>query len=328
MSDPSSVAQFTQDQASGLYLPTQTRTNLIPFDDLQILNPPTGWGNLNTDAITALAILTAQGPTTPRLLSTDSIGQLRVASRNGWVARTVTDMPIGSQSVRVDVGAPVVKSDVCQITFGAPGSQTTLGIFIVDDVQPDGTLHFEENASVDIPIGSTVSQLPQVALSSFSNKVVLSPGNIVQILGAVASGQGGATEYADNSNNRAVMVRDAGLPLSATAAQAFNNPSTPLLSFAAQPGFAFVVHSYSVTLATFGASTAQTYSITVQDTSSGGTTRWVDGVAVGAAANLQSTAKMTDARIGCAKGAGCSIFLNGPLPVNMFCAMSFGVYLE
>lgn len=328
MSDPSTVAQFTQDQASGLYLPTQTRTQLIPFDDLNILNPPLGYGNLNTDAITALAVLTAQGPTTPRLLSTDSIGQLRVASRNGWVARTVTDMPIGAQTVKVDVGAPVVKSDVCQITFGAPGSQTTLGVFIVDDVQADGTLHFEQNASVDIPIGSTVSQLPQVALSAFDNKVAISPGNIVQILSAVASGTGAVTAFADNSNNRALMVRDAGLPLSATAAQSFNNPSTPSLSFAAQPGFAFVVHSYSVTLATFGASTAQTYAITIQDTSSGGTTRWVDGVALGAGANLQSTAKLSDARIGCAKGAGVSIALNGALPVNMFCALSIGVYLE
>lgn len=164
-------AGFEVDGASGLLLPTRSRKTLFPWDDLSALDPPSDYQSLSSEIMLALTAISGQFGTGARLIKANDQGALCTATRIGWVARTVVDMPAGTFQVRVDDASLIAPSDLCQATFGPIGSQQTLGAFVVDRVGDDGTLHFEQNAAVDIPIGSVFTQLVQVFLSSFGNIV-------------------------------------------------------------------------------------------------------------------------------------------------------------
>lgn len=73
------LASMVQDAVSGLFVPAQARRSVVPYSDLQALNPPTTNPQISPDLLSALAILVAQGPNSPLLLTTDANGRLQVA---------------------------------------------------------------------------------------------------------------------------------------------------------------------------------------------------------------------------------------------------------
>lgn len=74
------LAGMVQDAASGLFLPSQARRQVIPYDDLSALSPSVVLPQISPDLISALSILVAQGPNKPLLLTTDANGRLQVVS--------------------------------------------------------------------------------------------------------------------------------------------------------------------------------------------------------------------------------------------------------
>lgn len=305
---------------------TEARTLVLPYDDLRILAPPERNLAVSPDLISALSVLVAQGPVKPSLLHADTVGNLLTSTRNGWVARTVTDMPAGSSQVMVDSTRQMALSDVCQLTFGTIGNQTTLGTLIIDGIFPDGTIHFENNVAQDVPIGSIVMQIPATFITSFQSPVPITPPTTFATLGAASAPNQNAFTVHDNAGIFYLAVRDAGLPLAASNGAAFIAPATPGLTFAATPAFAFVVNQWSACIGAGGGGTAQIVTVSIDEVGTGGVNLWKETIGVDAVAGRVMRAGAENCRIASRKGFGVSISFNAALAANNFASLSLGVY--
>lgn len=79
MTDANLPPGFAIDAASGFALPTRTRRSVLPFEDLNVTDPPLDFPTVATELISALSVLVAQGTGGPRLLKATDNGQLLIA---------------------------------------------------------------------------------------------------------------------------------------------------------------------------------------------------------------------------------------------------------
>lgn len=101
-SNPPDLSSFVQDQTTGLFLPPLAQRQIIPWDDMQVLNPSQQLPQISPDVITALSILAAQGPLKSLLLRTDAMGRLLASSVVQPIARLVAVANPGITTFMVD----------------------------------------------------------------------------------------------------------------------------------------------------------------------------------------------------------------------------------
>lgn len=84
---PDDLESIIQANSGGVGSNPLSRRQIIPYDDLQALNTPGALNSLSNDVVTTLAILAAQGPKAPRLLSCDDQGRARVQAANASITQ-------------------------------------------------------------------------------------------------------------------------------------------------------------------------------------------------------------------------------------------------
>lgn len=177
MSSPDTTALFKQDAESGLFLPPMFRRTVLPYADMGVLNPPTGYWNFSSDFLSAFAVLVAQAADRPRLLAADLLGNLRTSGRLNQVTQTTTLWPAGTTVVKVLDPQILARADAFSVTFGPINAQQTLANLVVADVQPDGTVTVQTPLTVDVPIGAIVAVVPAVNIYFAGNTVQVSSLN-------------------------------------------------------------------------------------------------------------------------------------------------------
>lgn len=128
---------MVQDAASGLFVPAQARRSVIPYADLQALNPPVTNPQISPDLLSALAILVAQGPNTPLLLTTDANGRLQVAGTAASITTFTQGFTGGTTVAHVRDTSSFFPGQFVTLvgTVSGTGDCTAVGITKIPDSQ-------------------------------------------------------------------------------------------------------------------------------------------------------------------------------------------------
>lgn len=134
--------------------------NLWPWDDLNAKLPPERWLTLGRDILPALAALTAQGPDRPRLLITDAVSRLQVATGLNAIQRLTSSLAAGDNVLPVDSTVPFAVGAYVLLAQ-APGNApvTTTGPYRILNI---GTAAMSIVGQVPVPYstGDFVVALP------------------------------------------------------------------------------------------------------------------------------------------------------------------------
>lgn len=321
------AAAFVQDSSSGIMVPTRIRRTIIPYDDLSVLEPPTGYGQLSTDVITTLAVMAAQNGPTPRLVTANQSGQVYTASVLNYITFAASAQNLGDHQLTVQDPSFVGAGASIWIFPKAGSGNQEHGPYIVIPTADPHVIAFNAALVQPVTVGDTVISVPIVGLQGAQNNVALNVGQSVATAGATSLGGGLISGVNDNTTQRAMLVNDQGLPLGGTASLQFLGPtaSPPSVTFLASAGFTYVVHSYRAAVAQ-NAAAAGTWFVQIRD--SAGLDVWDDIIGVTATTGSAASVGETDMRAQCGKGKGVTLSLNNNLAANQFATLSLGVYLR
>lgn len=156
---------------SGIAVPTRLRTQVIPWEALNALNPPSAQPQVSTDMLSTFAVLVAKGPRAPALVGTDEHSALLV---NAEINQHTT---VGRAQAAGD-GVLMVSDP----TFGGPGD-----VFLVipqtgaaahgpyqvsgKGQDADGTIHLLFALQQNVSVGDGARRLPLIGISGALNTV-------------------------------------------------------------------------------------------------------------------------------------------------------------
>lgn len=305
---------------------TQARRLILPYDDLQILAPPERNLNVSADLLSALSVLVAQGPDKPRLLTSDVEGFLRVAGRLNVVTQLVAGFSGVATTLLVKDSTGIFPGDHISLVSSSVPGQTCVDV-VVNSI-PDGqTIKVNGTcAGQTWSVGDSVVGEQVVNIRQIFEAVRVAAGGQVQILGASAGTDNSLEIALDNQGLRALIVRDGGLPTSASSGAFFNAGVTPSLSFAPVAGRSYIVHAYNATIGTTVA-TGLAESALITEVGAGGNTLWADALAIPAVANSSAGARLGNCRIATRQGFGVQIAMNNVLAAGQFATLALAVYL-
>lgn len=115
---------------SGLFVPAQARAEVFPWDDLNAVNPPTGYTNIAHELIGALAVLCAQGTSRAKLLRSTDLGELYTMTRTVPVTIITGTVPGGSTVIPVIDSTSFRVGDVLTILSIVSGIQNCTGVVV------------------------------------------------------------------------------------------------------------------------------------------------------------------------------------------------------
>lgn len=119
------AAGFLRDEASGLLVPAvpQARRSVLPWGDLNVVDPPYAWSQISPDLLSTLAVLVAQGIDRPRLLTVDASGALKTSSRVNAVTRLGASLPaLATVATVLDTSQFFPGDHVAILANGAPAN--------------------------------------------------------------------------------------------------------------------------------------------------------------------------------------------------------------
>ena len=186
MANGDQLDAFAQDITTGLFLPTQARRNVVPWEQLGILNPPEKWSEVSGDLISTLAVLVAQGQTGPTLVKADAAGDLRVGARINAVTKLSAPLAAGATLATVLDTTDFFPGDkVVIVANGAP--DTVCANITVKSIFSDTTMEFAATCSSisfnpgDYVVGEAVVHIRTVfdapAIAGFKvNTAIGAPG--------------------------------------------------------------------------------------------------------------------------------------------------------
>lgn len=148
-----------------------SRRQLLPFGDMNALNTPTGLNQVGNDLVPALAVLAAQGPLGPKLLTCDGEGRLRNQIQAAAVAHFTAPLPSGQLVATVDDSSSFyVGQTVSLVNNTGPGGTCT-DVFI-NAIPDQNTLVFNGTcAGFNYAIGDLVVGNGRVDISTFGGQV-------------------------------------------------------------------------------------------------------------------------------------------------------------
>lgn len=163
---------FSQDATTGLFLPTQARKPILPWDDLQALNPPYDLPTIAPSVQPVLAVLSASGSDRARLLTSDDRGRLVANMVTGPVAHVANGVAIGTLTIPVDNSSIFDIGDIVQVWTLDPINkvftfQESPQIQAIPDVH---TIKLNVNGNA-LNIGDIIKRTPTLALDSTLNTV-------------------------------------------------------------------------------------------------------------------------------------------------------------
>lgn len=155
---------FVQDQATGLYLPTEAQTIVHPWDDLNILNPYLQRPKIQPDLQSTLAVLSAQGPDVPKLLRTNFRRELRSAATINPSAGVVSSSGSGGTVIQVDDASLFNTGQAVAISNGPSNPVQFIQLAVLHSVdEPNNKIFTEGALQNNLVVGDIVSVLPRVA---------------------------------------------------------------------------------------------------------------------------------------------------------------------
>lgn len=181
------LADFIQDNSSGLFIPPQARRQVIPYDDLQALATPTQLSQISPDLLSALAILTAQGPDRPRLLTADANGSLVTAAQINTVTTFIAPFTGGGLTAQIkDVTgfAPGMKVTMTSANFGG----AVCSAVTVTSVKPPHTINFFATCTgQDFVVGDFIVGHGRVDVESILLPVSIGGQSVLTAVGFVGT---------------------------------------------------------------------------------------------------------------------------------------------
>ena len=174
---------------SGILVPTQLRTQVIPWEALGALSPPANRPQVSTDLLSAFAVLVAQGPRAPALLGTDEHSSLLVNAEINQHTTVGRPQSIGDHVVMVSDPTFGGAGDVF-LVIPASGSPAHGPYQVSGQGQDsDGTMHLLFGLQANVAVGDGARRLPLVGISGALNAISLnnSSANPVSVLPVKAS---------------------------------------------------------------------------------------------------------------------------------------------
>jgi hypothetical protein len=133
--------QFVQDGTSGLFLPMQSRRQLLPFADMHAVSLPERLSTVATDLISALSVLVAQGPDRPRLLLTDTLGRLKVQAEQASLTTFTAPFTGGGTVASVFDSSAFYPGQICTLVGNISGTGECTDVVVASIPDPN-TLKF------------------------------------------------------------------------------------------------------------------------------------------------------------------------------------------
>lgn len=121
---------MVRDAASGLFVPAQARRQVIPYDDLQALNPPLTNPQISADLISTLAVLVAQGANGPRLLSADINGRLQTVAPAAAITKLTDSLIAPAATAHVADSSPFYPGQSVSLVGTVSGEATCTAVLI------------------------------------------------------------------------------------------------------------------------------------------------------------------------------------------------------
>lgn len=275
---------------SGILLPTQLRTQVIPWEALNALNPPAARPQVSTDILSAFAVMVAKGPRAPALVGTDEHSKLLAAAEiNQWTTIGRSNA-IGDQAIMVS-DPTYAGAGNAFLVFPASGTSSH-GPYQVAGAgeDTDGTIHLTFGLQQNVAPGDGVRRLPIIGISSALNTVQVAPRA---------------------GNNRTLGV-------------SFTNGAASILFSAFSP-FAWILRSYSVSIRS---SAAVQYGSDITFIDGAGLEIWADSVSIPATAGASDHANQTDLSLAAATNFSLTMALSTNLPLNVFATLSMACDLK
>lgn len=164
---------FIQDDASGLFVPSQSRRNIIPWDDMQAVNPADRWSQISPDLLSTLAIGVNQGSDKANLAIGNSRGAQYNASALNFTTQVSGDSNAGTNTVTV-IDGNFAKMAMAIWIFPSPTNPHGIhGPYFVFPTANPHVFTLNQQLVVDVRIGDLVAAVPLTAFVSVGNHVQL-----------------------------------------------------------------------------------------------------------------------------------------------------------
>ena len=172
---------FVQDDASGLFVPSQSRRNIIPWEDMQAVNPSDRWSQISPDLLSTLAIGVNQGSDRANLNIGNSRGAQYTASALNFTTFTAASSGAGSSTVTVVDGNFAKMAMAIWIFPGPTNPHNTHGPYFVFPSADTHVFTLNNPLVVDVIPGDLVAAIPLTGFVSVGNNFML---NGIHILDA------------------------------------------------------------------------------------------------------------------------------------------------
>jgi hypothetical protein len=181
------LADIIRANSPGIVLPTSARRQVVPYDDMQALDPPVDLPQIGTDLLTTLAVLAAQGPDKPRLMSADTNGALIVNSQINQVTTFIAPFTGGQLTAQVKdtTGfAPGTRVTMISQSFG--GAVCT-AITVTSVIAPHTLNFFATCTGQNFVVGDYVIGHPRTDVETVINPVRLGGDQVNTAIGVVGT---------------------------------------------------------------------------------------------------------------------------------------------
>lgn len=163
----------------------QARRTVLPWADLNALDPPLRWSQIAPDLLSALAVMVAQGVDRPRLLGVDATGALKVGSRINAVTTLGASLPANATVATVlDTSQFFPGDHVSLVKNGAP--QSVCVDVIVKSVDSPTQMTFVATcSSLSFGVGDFVIGEQTVQVRNVFNPVPIAGKSVLTAIGVV-----------------------------------------------------------------------------------------------------------------------------------------------
>ena len=224
---------MVQDAASGLFAPTQARRQVIPYDDLQALNPPTTNPQISPDLLSTLSVGIGQGPLGPKLLQATTYGSGHVAAQVSFTAKITRAQALNDLVLQLD-DPTFVRAGAWFwiIQLPAHGNQLSGPYFGFPSADPH-VITLGSVLALAPQIGDIVFAVPQVNLIGANNLVNIALDQVVTFPGGTSSPDNQLSASVDPVG-RQLLRTDATRPYDLLQFSTSINNAVATVTFAAQ----------------------------------------------------------------------------------------------
>lgn len=308
---------MVQDASSGLFVPPQSRRQVLPWADMNALAIPERLSQVSPDLISALAVLVAQGPQGSKLVGADMLGRLLATASLNPVTKLTQPYHSGDLVVHVVDSSAFFPTQAASLLPANAGGNTCVGLSIQGIVDAT-TIKLNNDCGGQVfNIGDYFVGAPIV--TSFNNlfnsdvtdraarllgHVTVDSGNVeadalvnnsVGIYGKSASGNQHPTASVDNANQVHLNVRATADPPTVCAGFNFGPGAVVSVSIPAISGFCIDLLSWSSGIGNVSGAGAGICFVTVKSTGTGGSTLWAGHL--GVPATVGDTNEIPDAPV-------------------------------